>query len=57
MGSSHIRGILTAFSPTLDLFALSLGDGRIKVRSFYRRILLNVKKGEINSQKIVLVYV
>lgn len=31
MGSSHIRGILTAFSPTLDLFALSLGDGRIKI--------------------------
>ncbi|XP_075488534.1 uncharacterized protein LOC142527575 [Primulina tabacum] len=31
MGSSHIRDILTAFSPTLDLFALSLGDGRIKI--------------------------
>ncbi|XP_075477312.1 uncharacterized protein LOC142518413 isoform X2 [Primulina tabacum] len=31
MVSSHIRDILTAFSPTLDLFALSLGDGRIKI--------------------------
>ncbi|KAI3469334.1 hypothetical protein Pfo_025997 [Paulownia fortunei] len=31
MGSSHIRDILTSFSPTLDLFAISLGDGRIKI--------------------------
>ncbi|KZV50992.1 WD repeat-containing protein 43-like [Dorcoceras hygrometricum] len=31
MGSSHIRDILTAFSPSLDFFALSLGDGRIKI--------------------------
>ncbi|XP_073123334.1 uncharacterized protein [Henckelia pumila] len=31
MGSSHIRDIFTAFSPTLDLFALSFGDGRIKI--------------------------
>lgn len=31
MSSSHIRDILTAFNPTLDLFAISLGDGRIKI--------------------------
>lgn len=31
MGSSNIRDILTAFSPSLDYFALSSGDGRIKV--------------------------
>lgn len=31
MASSHIRDILTAFSPTMDLFAISLGDGRIKI--------------------------
>ncbi|KAK6161055.1 hypothetical protein DH2020_004436 [Rehmannia glutinosa] len=31
MGSSHIRDILTSFSPALDLFAISLGDGRIKI--------------------------
>ncbi|KAL3648650.1 hypothetical protein CASFOL_005053 [Castilleja foliolosa] len=31
MGSAHIRDILTAFSPSLDLFAISVGDGRIKI--------------------------
>ncbi|KAL6503512.1 hypothetical protein OROGR_025435 [Orobanche gracilis] len=31
MGSSHIRDILTTFSPSLDLFAISVGDGRIKI--------------------------
>ncbi|KAK6161064.1 hypothetical protein DH2020_004445 [Rehmannia glutinosa] len=31
MGSSHIRDILTSFSPALDLFAISLGDGRTKI--------------------------
>lgn len=34
MGSSNIRDVLTSFSPNLDLFAISLGDGRIKVRYF-----------------------
>lgn len=31
MGSSNIRDILTSFSPSLDYFAISAGDGRIKV--------------------------
>ncbi|KAL3508132.1 hypothetical protein ACH5RR_033514 [Cinchona calisaya] len=31
MGSSNIRDILTSFSPSLDLFAISSGDGRIKI--------------------------
>ncbi|KAE8685544.1 hypothetical protein F3Y22_tig00111095pilonHSYRG00015 [Hibiscus syriacus] len=31
MGSSNIRDILTAFSPSLDYFAISAGDGRIKI--------------------------
>ncbi|KAK3016350.1 hypothetical protein RJ639_005734 [Escallonia herrerae] len=32
MGSStNIRDLLTAFSPSLDLFAISTGDGRIKI--------------------------
>ncbi|GMH28543.1 hypothetical protein Nepgr_030386 [Nepenthes gracilis] len=31
MGSSNIRDILTCFSPSLDFFAVSSGDGRIKI--------------------------
>lgn len=31
MGSSNIRDVLTAFNPSLDYFAISSGDGRIKV--------------------------
>ncbi|KAF4350692.1 hypothetical protein F8388_003413 [Cannabis sativa] len=31
MGSSNIRDLLTAFSPSKDLFAISTGDGRIKI--------------------------
>lgn len=31
MGSLNIRDILTAFSPSLDFFAISSGDGRIKI--------------------------
>ncbi|XVF66171.1 hypothetical protein PTKIN_Ptkin10aG0014000 [Pterospermum kingtungense] len=31
MGSSNIRDILTAFSPSLDYFAVCSGDGRIKI--------------------------
>ncbi|KAE8731034.1 hypothetical protein F3Y22_tig00002841pilonHSYRG00210 [Hibiscus syriacus] len=31
MGSSNIRDILTAFSPSLDYFSISSGDGRIKI--------------------------
>ncbi|XP_028802503.1 WD repeat-containing protein 43-like [Neltuma alba] len=31
MGPSDIRDLLTAFSPSLDLFAMSAGDGRIKI--------------------------
>ncbi|KAE8734246.1 hypothetical protein F3Y22_tig00000778pilonHSYRG00404 [Hibiscus syriacus] len=31
MGSSNIRDILAAFSPSLDYFAISVGDGRIKI--------------------------
>ncbi|KAK4772339.1 hypothetical protein SAY86_014114 [Trapa natans] len=31
MGSSNIRDILTAFSPSLDFLAISSGDGRIKI--------------------------
>ncbi|KAA8548977.1 hypothetical protein F0562_000661 [Nyssa sinensis] len=31
MGSSNIRDLLTAFSPSLDFLAISTGDGRIKI--------------------------
>ncbi|CAA0817539.1 transducin family protein / WD-40 repeat family protein [Striga hermonthica] len=31
MRSSHIKGILSSFSPNLDLFAISTADGRIKI--------------------------
>ncbi|PPD99873.1 hypothetical protein GOBAR_DD03126 [Gossypium barbadense] len=31
MGSLNIRDVLTAFSPSLDYFAISSGDGRIKI--------------------------
>ncbi|GMI95070.1 Nuclear Glucose-responsive WD40 protein1, GLUCOSE HYPERSENSITIVE 40 [Hibiscus trionum] len=31
MGWSNMRDILTAFSPSLDYFAISSGDGRIKI--------------------------
>ncbi|KAL8501952.1 hypothetical protein ACS0TY_021180 [Phlomoides rotata] len=31
MGSSNIRDVLTSFCPSMDLFAISLGDGRIKI--------------------------
>lgn len=31
MGSLNARDFLTSFSPDLDLFAISSGDGRIKV--------------------------
>ncbi|XP_047950588.1 WD repeat-containing protein 43 [Salvia hispanica] len=31
MVSSNIRDVLTSFSPNLDLFAITLGDGRVKI--------------------------
>ncbi|CAK9138939.1 unnamed protein product [Ilex paraguariensis] len=31
MGSANIRDLLTSFSPNLDFFAISSGDGRIKI--------------------------
>uniref|UniRef100_A0A803NEA5 Uncharacterized protein n=1 Tax=Chenopodium quinoa TaxID=63459 RepID=A0A803NEA5_CHEQI len=31
MGSSNIKDILTCFSPSLDFFAVTSGDGRIKI--------------------------
>ncbi|KAF8387768.1 hypothetical protein HHK36_026423 [Tetracentron sinense] len=31
MGSQNIRDLLTSFSPSLDFFAISSGDGRIKI--------------------------
>lgn len=31
MDSSNIRDLLTSFSPSLDFFAISSGDGRIKI--------------------------
>ncbi|XP_060197596.1 uncharacterized protein LOC132626666 isoform X1 [Lycium barbarum] len=31
MGTANIRDILTCFSPSLDFFAISTGDGRIKI--------------------------
>ncbi|KAG8370468.1 hypothetical protein BUALT_Bualt14G0120000 [Buddleja alternifolia] len=31
MGTSHIRDVLSSFNPALDLFAISVGDGRIKI--------------------------
>ncbi|KAL0414786.1 UNVERIFIED_CONTAM: WD repeat-containing protein 43 [Sesamum radiatum] len=41
-GSSNIRDVLTSFSPSLDLFAITLGDGRIK------------KKRKLGSSLLVL---
>lgn len=32
VSSEYIRDLLTSFSPSLDFFAISSGDGRIKVR-------------------------
>ncbi|CBI22949.3 unnamed protein product, partial [Vitis vinifera] len=31
MGPSNIRDLLTTFTPSLDFFAISSGDGRIKI--------------------------
>ncbi|XP_059280749.1 uncharacterized protein LOC132034419 isoform X2 [Lycium ferocissimum] len=31
MGTANIRDVLTCFSPSLDFFAISTGDGRIKI--------------------------
>ncbi|KAL1536856.1 WD repeat-containing protein 43-like isoform X1 [Salvia divinorum] len=31
MGSSNIRDVLTSFSPSLEFFAITLGDGRVKI--------------------------
>ncbi|XP_019232192.1 PREDICTED: WD repeat-containing protein 43-like [Nicotiana attenuata] len=31
MGTTNIRDILTCLSPSLDFFAISFGDGRIKI--------------------------
>ncbi|EPS69803.1 hypothetical protein M569_04959, partial [Genlisea aurea] len=31
MAASHIRDVLASFSPSLDLFAICIGDGRIKI--------------------------
>ncbi|XP_042052176.1 WD repeat-containing protein 43-like [Salvia splendens] len=31
MVSSNIRDVLTSFSPNLDLFSITLGDGRVKI--------------------------
>ncbi|RDX97845.1 WD repeat-containing protein 43, partial [Mucuna pruriens] len=31
MASTDIRGILTAFNPSLDFFAITAGDGRVKI--------------------------
>ncbi|XP_027331584.1 WD repeat-containing protein 43 [Abrus precatorius] len=31
MASTDIRGILTAFNPSLDFFAITTGDGRVKI--------------------------
>ncbi|XP_055818364.1 uncharacterized protein LOC129887324 isoform X4 [Solanum dulcamara] len=32
MGTANIRGILTCFSPSLNFFAISSGNGRIKIK-------------------------
>ena len=49
MGSSNIRDLLTSFSPSLDFFAISSGDGRIKVPK--NVLLLSLKSifGDFNS--------
>ncbi|KAG4996919.1 hypothetical protein JHK84_027949 [Glycine max] len=31
MASTDVRGILTAFNPSLDFFAITTGDGRVKI--------------------------
>ncbi|KAG5038907.1 hypothetical protein JHK86_019747 [Glycine max] len=31
MASTDVRGILTAFNPSLDFFAITAGDGRVKI--------------------------
>lgn len=46
MGSSNIRDLLTAFSPSLDFFAISTGDGRIKVlHLLYLSVIIAVESG------------
>ncbi|KAL3812984.1 hypothetical protein ACJIZ3_014252 [Penstemon smallii] len=42
MGSTNIRDILTSFNPSLDLFAISTGDGRIKI--------WNTVKGQLQTE-------
>ncbi|WJX21327.1 hypothetical protein P8452_10775 [Trifolium repens] len=37
MASTHIRDILTAFNPSLDFFAITTGDGRIKIWDTLKR--------------------
>ena len=46
MGSSNIRDLLTTFSPSLDFFAISSGDGRIKVLETWLLERLGIKNGE-----------
>lgn len=57
MGSSHIRDVLTSFSPNLDLFAISPGDGRIKVRLFSCFAFLELKFLGRDSRIITIVSV
>ncbi|KAM3265149.1 hypothetical protein P3L10_002143 [Capsicum annuum] len=42
MGTTDIRDILTCFSPSFDLFAISSGDGRIKI--------WDTVKGQVQTQ-------
>lgn len=52
MVSSNIRDLLTAFSPSLDYFAISSGDGRIKVPGLLILILLML--GEVLKELILV---
>lgn len=45
MGPSNIRDLLTTFTPSLDFFAISSGDGRIKVLETWLLKRLGIKNG------------
>lgn len=57
MGSSNIRDVLTSFSPNLDLFAITLGDGRIKVLPFSCSTRIFIAKMVENLCRVIIVTV
>ncbi|XP_039015727.1 WD repeat-containing protein 43-like [Hibiscus syriacus] len=51
MGSSNIRDILTAFSPSLDYFAFSSGDGPIKLTWDTLKVQIQTEFADIVSSE------